>query len=61
MLNCVLFWWVKEWKPHSKGLFFSWYGEWGAKIKLTASNIKVIIGIITKKKSNTNHLCIKHY
>ena len=50
ILNCVLFWWVKEWNPHSKGLFFSLYGIWGANIKLRANSIKASIGINKKKK-----------
>jgi hypothetical protein len=49
ILNCVLFWPKKEWKPHSKALSFSWYGLCGANIKLTASNIIANKGINRKK------------
>jgi hypothetical protein len=50
MLNCVLFWPKKEWKPHSNALSFSIYGLWGERIKLTANNITANIGIKNKKK-----------
>ena len=50
ILNCVLFWPKKEWKPHSNALSFSWYGLCGANIKLTANKIIANIGINIKKK-----------
>ena len=50
MLNCVLFWPKKEWKPHSNALSFSWYGLCGANIKFTANKIIANNGIKTKKK-----------
>ena len=45
ILNSLLFWPRNEWKPHSNAEFFSWYGLWGANIKLTANRIKASKGI----------------
>lgn len=50
MLNCVLFWPKKEWKPHSNALSFSWYALCGANIKLTSNSIIPNTGINKKKK-----------
>ena len=49
ILNWVLFWPKKEWNPHSKALFFSWYGLWGDSIILIVNNIRANIGIKMKK------------
>jgi hypothetical protein len=45
MLNCVLFWPKKEWKPHSNALSFSWYGLCGANNKFIINRINANKGI----------------
>ena len=50
ILNWVLFCPKNEWNPHSKALFFSWYGLWGENSKFMANKIKANIGIKIKKK-----------
>jgi len=57
ILNWVLFWPKKEWNPHSKALFFSWYGLWGDNIILTVNKIKANIGINIKKNVKLVMLC----
>ena len=50
ILNCDLVWPKKEWNPHSKALFFSWYGVCGANKKLTPNKTKPKIGTNIIKK-----------
>ena len=49
-LNWVLFWPKNEWNPHSKALFFSWYGLCGDNKIFIPNNINAKIGINKKKK-----------
>ena len=50
ILNCVLFCPRNEWNPHSKALFFSWYGLCGDNKMFIPNNINANIGIKMKKK-----------
>jgi len=52
ILNCVLFWPKNEWNPHSKALFFSWYGLCGDNKIFIPNNINANIGINMKKMLN---------
>jgi len=51
ILNWVLFCPKNEWNPHSKALFFSWYGLCGDNKIFKPSNINANIGMNIKKKS----------
>ena len=49
ILNWVLFCPKKEWNPHSKALFFSWYGLWGESKMFIPKSTKDKKGIKRKK------------
>lgn len=50
ILNWVRFWPKKEWNPHSKALFFSWYGLCGDSKIFIPKSITAKIGMNIKKK-----------